>query len=239
MKLTKEEQDKADKEQQENSEENAKKNKDHIKCVNSNKRRHDASECPEKKPKGSSGRSSGGFAMMCFEVNYSPVERDSDQTSVHHTEQPHLEEKNPEIHSEVCLEESLRRACFRRTTGTKSVPSTLQNWLNRESQLHVSECQSHVNELRLEQSQEQKKMTFLDKGHEAKGLMNQKLDDIKSKMEEDEMQDEDGNEDDHKPAARVKSQDDDDVSDYEEEPSNKKRRKESLSSDCEVLQQHM
>ena len=31
--------------------------------------------------------------------------------------------------------------------------------------------------------------------------MNQKLDDINSKMEEDEKQDEDGNEDDHKPAA--------------------------------------
>ena len=64
--------------------------------------------------------------------------------------------------------------------------------------------------------------------------MNQKLDDINSKMEEDEKQDEDGNEDDCKPAARIKSQDDD-VSDYDEEPSKKGRRKESFSLGCKVL----
>ena len=69
--------------------------------------------------------------------------------------------------------------------------------------------------------------------------MNQKLDDINPKMEEDEKQDEDGNEDDCKPAARVKSQDDDDAGDYEEEPSEKKRRKESSSLGHEVLQQQM
>ena len=73
------------------------------------------------------------------------------------------------------------------------------------------------------------------KGHQVKGLMNQKLDNINSKMEEDEKQDEDGNEDDCTPAARVKSQDDDDVSDYKEEPSKKKRRKESFSLGYEIL----
>ena len=52
MKLTKEEQDKADKEQQEKSEEKPNKNKDHIECFNCNKM---ASECPETKPKDSSG----------------------------------------------------------------------------------------------------------------------------------------------------------------------------------------
>ena len=59
LKLTKEEQDKADREQQEKSEEKPKKNKDHIKCFNCNKMGHYASECPEKKPKDSSGLSSG------------------------------------------------------------------------------------------------------------------------------------------------------------------------------------
>ena len=42
--------------------------------------------------------------MMCFEANDSPVEGDSDQTSAHHSEQLHLEEKNSEVHSEVHLE---------------------------------------------------------------------------------------------------------------------------------------
>ena len=46
----------------------------------------------------------------------------------------------------------------------------------------------------------------------SKGLMNQKLDDINSNMEEDKKQDEDGNEDDHKAATIEKSQDDDNVS---------------------------
>ena len=39
------------------------------------------------------------------------------------------------------------------------------------------------------------------KDHQAKGLMNQKPDDINSKMEKDKNQDEEGDEDDHKPAA--------------------------------------
>ena len=46
--------------------------------------------------------------MMCFEVNCPPVEGDSDQNSAHHTEQPHLEEKNLEVHLEVHLEEKSR-----------------------------------------------------------------------------------------------------------------------------------
>ena len=54
-----------------------------------------------------------------------------------------LEEKNPELHLEAQLEQSL----------------SLQDWLNRESQLHMTEDQSHMtedqshmNEVRLEQS---------------------------------------------------------------------------------------
>ena len=46
-------------------------------------------DCPEeKKSKDSTGKSSGGFAMMCVE---SPVEEDSEQRSAHHSEQPNLE----------------------------------------------------------------------------------------------------------------------------------------------------
>ena len=81
----------------------------------------------------------------------------------------------------------------------------------------------------LSNHQEQSNDLSGSKGHQAKNLMNQKLDDINSEMEEDEKQDEDGNEDDCEPAARVKSQDDDD------EPSKKKRRKESFSLGCRVL----
>ena len=55
---------------------------------------HYTSECPEKKPKDSSGGSRGGFAIMCFEVCDSPVEGELEQTSAHHTEQPNSEEKN-------------------------------------------------------------------------------------------------------------------------------------------------
>ena len=66
---------------------------------------HYASECPENKSKDSSGGSSGGFAMMCFEVNESPVEEDSEQISAHHTEQLNLEvgseDKNSEVHLEA------------------------------------------------------------------------------------------------------------------------------------------
>ena len=100
--------------------------------------------------------------------------------------------------------------------------------------------QLNINHMQMKQDlsnhQEQKKMTYQAvKVIKYKRFDESKLDDINSKMEEDEKQAEDGNEDDHKPAARVKSHDDDDVSDYEEEPSKKKRRKESFSLGCEVL----
>ena len=72
--------------------------------------------------------------------------------------------------------------------------------------------------------------------------MNQKPDDINSKMEKDE--DQEG--DDLKPAAQDKSgdeekkQENDEVSDSEEEePSKKKRRKESFSLGCQVLQEYI
>ena len=50
------------------------------------------SECPEKMSKDSSGGSSGGFTMICFKINESSVEGDSEQISAHHTEQLNSEE---------------------------------------------------------------------------------------------------------------------------------------------------
>ena len=96
--------------------------------------------------------SSGGFAMKCFKINESPIEGDSEQISAHRTDQPnsdvylevdpeennleehsqvvHSEEKNLEVHLEAQLEQSL----------------SLQDWSNRESQLHATEYQSHMTE---------------------------------------------------------------------------------------------
>ena len=88
-----------------------------------------------------------GFAMMCFEINESPVEGDSEQISAHRTEQPNplvgSEEKNLEVHLEAQLEQSL----------------SLQDWMNSkiqlcvtEDQLHMTENQLHMNVVWLEQS---------------------------------------------------------------------------------------
>ena len=55
---------------------------------------------PRKEAKGFQWGTSGVFAMMCFEVNHSPVEGDLDQTSAHHTEEPHSEKENLEVHLE-------------------------------------------------------------------------------------------------------------------------------------------
>ena len=62
--------------------------------------------------------------MMCFEINESQVEGDLEQ---------HSEEKKLEVHREAQLEQSL----------------SLQDWLNGENQLHVTN-QSHTFEVRLE-----------------------------------------------------------------------------------------
>ena len=151
------------------------------------------------------------------------------------TKQLHLEEKNLEVHLEVVLKEKSREEQVEQSLSQVH-HLTAQDLLNRESQSHVTEYQSYTNEVSLEQSPGTKENDlFGSKSHQAKGLMNQKLDDINSNMQEDEKQDEDGNENDCKPAARVKSQDDDDVSDYQEEPRKKKRWKESFSLGCEVL----
>ena len=56
---------------------------------------HYASECPEKKTKGSNGGQWG----LCFVINESPVEGHLEQISAHHTEQLNLE-AHPEVHSE-------------------------------------------------------------------------------------------------------------------------------------------
>ena len=56
LKLTKEQQEQADKEK---SEEKPRKNLQHVRCYNYNKMGHLAKDCPEKKSKDSSGGSSG------------------------------------------------------------------------------------------------------------------------------------------------------------------------------------
>ena len=61
-------------------------------------------------------------------------------------EQLHSEEKNSEVHSEVHSEEQLEQSL------SQVHHLRLQDWLNREIQLHAAEYQSHTNEVRLEQS---------------------------------------------------------------------------------------
>ena len=73
---------------------------------------------PRKEAKRFQWGSSGGFAMMCFEFNHSPVQGDLDQTSAHHAEQPHSEEKNLEVH----LEESLGNNMFQKNNQNKVCP---------------------------------------------------------------------------------------------------------------------
>ena len=80
---------------------------------------HYTNECPEMKSKDSSEESRGGLAMMCFEVCDSPVEGESEQTSAHHTAQPHLEVTNLEVRSNKL------RSSFRSTIRTKFVTSRL------------------------------------------------------------------------------------------------------------------
>ena len=61
-----------------------------------------------------------------------------------------------EVHSEVHLEEKSREQHVLEEQPEQSLSQvhhlTLQDWLNRESQLHVTEYQSHMNEVQLEQS---------------------------------------------------------------------------------------
>ena len=114
---------------------------------------------------------------------HSLVEGDSDQTSARQTEQLHSEEKNLEVH----LEEKSREQHVSEEQPEQSLSQvhhlTLQDWLNRESQSHATKYQSHVNEVRLKQSPATKESDLSEsKGHQTKGLMNQKLDDVNSKM---------------------------------------------------------
>ena len=64
LKLTKEQQEQADKEK---SEEKTRKYLQHGRCYNCNKMGHIAKDCPEKKSKESSGESDGGFDMLCLD----------------------------------------------------------------------------------------------------------------------------------------------------------------------------
>ena len=112
--------------------------------------------------------------MMCFEVSDSPVEGESEQPLAHHTEQLNLEVINSEVtNSEVTnLEVTNLEAQLEQSLS-------LQDWLNRESQLHMTENQLHMNEVRLKQLSGTTQDDLLGrKGH---GVMNQKHDDINSK----------------------------------------------------------
>ena len=77
LKLTKKQQEQADKEK---SEEKPRKYLQHARCFNCIKFGHLTKDCPEKKSKDSSGGSSGGFTMMCVEGGQSLVEEDPEST---------------------------------------------------------------------------------------------------------------------------------------------------------------
>ena len=94
-----------------------------------------------------------------------------------------MEVKNSEVHSE----EKSRGQHDSEAQPEQSL--SLQDWLNRESQSHATEYQSHMNEVRLEQLTGTKDNDlFGSKGYQTKDLMNQKLNDINSRMEEDDRQ---------------------------------------------------
>ena len=123
LKLTQEEQEKADKEK---PEEKPQKYLQHIRCYNCNKMGHLTKDCPEKKTKDSSGGSGGGFVIMCVEGG---VEEDTEQLNLEATSEAGLEEKNSEVHPEAKLEQSF----------------SLQDWINSEIQSPLTENQSYMN----------------------------------------------------------------------------------------------
>ena len=88
MKLTKEQQEQADKEK---SEEKPRKYLPYVRRYNCNKMGHLTKDCPEKKNKHSSGGSGGGFAMMCVKGGESPVEENPVTTVKEDKEQPNSE----------------------------------------------------------------------------------------------------------------------------------------------------
>ena len=97
LKLTKEEQEKADKK----AEERPNKSLQHIRCYKCNKMGHLGKDCPEeKKSKDSGGGSGGGFTMMRVEVGELPVEGELDQPNL----EANLEvARNPEAQPEQSL----------------------------------------------------------------------------------------------------------------------------------------
>ena len=107
-KLTKEQQEQADKEK---SEEQPRKYLQYVKCYNCNKMGDLLKDCPEKFSRDSSGGSSGGFTTMCVEGGQSPVEEDPETTVEEDKEELNLdmtleagsEEKDSEQHLEQGL----------------------------------------------------------------------------------------------------------------------------------------
>ena len=100
---------------------------------------HLTKDCPEKKSKDSSVGSGGGFAMMCIDGGQSLVEEDPELTVEEDKEQPNLElnleagseEMDSEQHSEQHPEQTL----------------LLQDWMNTETQLPMTENKSCMNQV--------------------------------------------------------------------------------------------
>ena len=67
--------------------------------------------------------------MMCFKINESQVEGDSEQSSAHHTEEKNSEVQSEVGHSEEHLEVDLE--------AQPEQSLSLQDWLNRESHMHL------------------------------------------------------------------------------------------------------
>ena len=91
LKLTKEQQEQADKEK---SEEKPKKYLQHGRCYNCNKMWHLTKDCPEKQIKGFQWGSSGGFTMMFVIGGKSPVEEDPEQQNSEVKSEAGAEEQN-------------------------------------------------------------------------------------------------------------------------------------------------
>ena len=99
MKFAREGKEKADKEQQEKSEEKKRKRKiilNVLIVIRWDTTQVNAWKRSQRIPVGAQW----GLCNDVF-VNHSPVEEDLEQTSAHHREQLHSEEKNSEVHSEV------------------------------------------------------------------------------------------------------------------------------------------
>ena len=127
LKLTKEQQDQADKERSEHkTNEKPRKYMQQVRCYNCNKIGHIKANCPEKKTRESHVDSGGGFAMVCLEDGQSLVEEPFQL--VHNQQlQLNLEETSEENLEDDDLEQHLE------------LPWSLKEWIS-----HMNCCQHHI-----------------------------------------------------------------------------------------------